>query len=236
MIKDANRARTMLMCPPGTDENALNRIAFGMHERFKEIVRFSGSDKVTDIVKSQMGVLESIYHDDGSLQENETDYGVAHDAWVCNKTRQYIADNRFDKTTVEARVTLLSGCKNAESKYLAAVLLIKTSNDYDTCSRALHFIENAYKLEPFNPLYEDFYKGLFETVDSISSKIRQEALERKRIAEMELRRAEERQQEIEWREKERLRKAEEEKKKQNLKTALWIGFFILLFLGIAMGW
>ena len=232
MIKDANKARTMLMCSQETDEDTLNLMAFEMNERLKEIIRHSESEEVKNIAKSQMDVLAGIYTDGGSIQEKVVEYGVVRDARICNAVRQFIAYNRLDKLVAEEKLKLLSDCQNAESKYLAALLLMKTNSDYETCERALKFIEEAYKLEPFNPLYEDFYKGLFETFEGRKARIRQEALERKRLAEMELQRVEEQRRAMERREAERLRIEEESEKP--LKVVVLVVFVMVIVLFIIM--
>ena len=100
----------------------------------------------------------------------------------------------------------------------------------------LGFIEEAYKLEPYNPLYEDFYKGLFEAVERQAARIRQEALDRKRMAEAERERVEEQRQARERREEEQRRAREEQQEKETIKFFIGLVVILLIIFSIWMGW
>ena len=256
MIKDVNKAKTMLECSNYTDENTLNMMAFEINENLKEIERYTENGRIRNVAKEQMKKLSSVYTDGGSIQENLVNDTECNDTSVCNSVRRFIEGNRFDRVVVEEKIKLLSKCSSAESKYLIAFLLMKTSDDYNTCVRASEYILEAYQLEPFNKMYENFYKGLIESIEKRDNRIRQEALERKRLAEEEIRQARERQlaaerrviEERRARELERIQREKallnnelsEEEEEKRLKVVVIVMSIVVLFLitmlANSMGW
>jgi hypothetical protein len=216
MIKDVQEAKRVLgIGDMQSDE--MNRIAFYSDRVLKEVIASTNDEQIAIIAKGKLAMVNSIYHDDGSLQEDGIDHSVEHDEWLCCQARDYIASNRCDQNGIEQRLFSLSKCNNAESKYLAALLALRISNDFNNSARALEFIKQAYSIEPYNPLYEDFYIGLRDNLKSISERKQREAEEKRRIAEEQKRRAD---REIYEREQQ-IAESESQAEREKRKKIIW---------------
>lgn len=216
MIKDYQEAKRILGTIELNDED-VNHVFF-LNKRIITAVIDSTRDKrVASIAKEKLNLIDSVYHDGGMLQENSNP-SMGNDEKICSQIREYMVSNHFNRSEIEQRISLLSQCNNAESKYLAALLLLKVDNDYDSATRALSFISQAYAKEPYNPLYEDFYMGLKDNLKDINDRNQRIAEERRRAAEEQKRRAEQEIYERERRIAERQMQEEKEKRKKIIWT------------------